>query len=417
MSVIGLVGLTTSENSNILSVCNKYELLELVPDNYKLIEKPMDALLSRLLCFWKNNSFIGYLNNLYAATNTSKFKAIIVKISDWHKLADIYYSYIQISKVNIIFILESITESEEEEFDRFIKKIGRFPTLHFCFCETKLDASVFNKYFNLHDLTKENLLDIIEHRFNNRRKNIGIKYRFDRIAQQVKFNFDLICCCCRIKFFNPYEQQYDNTKKIPKIIHYCWFGKGKYPGLVEKCISTWKKILPDYEIKCWNEDNFPFERYSFSKEALENKKWAFVSDVARLHALYYEGGIYLDTDIEMLKSLDGFLNDGAFTSYESQNLLATGLMGAKPFHPVIAEMLVWYSSVHCDDNYVEIANTKIITKLIKWLYQVKLKGQETILSNGFHVYARDYFSPPLIGKNEWKTTGNTYCIHHFTGMW
>lgn len=106
----------------------------------------------------------------------------------------------------------------------------------------------------MHDLSKENLIDIIEYRFNNRRKNIGLKYRFDRFAQQVKFNFDMIHCYCRIKFLNPYKQQYDNAQKIPKILHYCWFGRGKYPKLVENCIATWKKILPDYEIKCWNED-------------------------------------------------------------------------------------------------------------------------------------------------------------------
>lgn len=132
------------------------------------------------------------MNSLYAATNTLKFRAIIVKISDWHKLTDIYYSYIQISKVNVIFFLDSVAECEVDEFEKFIKKIGRFPTLHFCLNETKLDASIFNKYFNLHDLSKENLIDIIEHRFNNRRKNIGLKYRFDRFAQQVKFNFDMM---------------------------------------------------------------------------------------------------------------------------------------------------------------------------------------------------------------------------------
>ena len=159
----------------------------------------------------------------------------------------------------------------------------------------------------------------MKYNFQNKRKSIGIKYGLKRFFQQFKFNFDLLRCYYKIKFKNPYKKYYDSGTKIPKILHFCWFGKGKYPELVEKCIATWKSLFPDFEFICWDEDNSPFDKYPFAKEALEKKKWAFVSDVARLHALYYEGGIYLDTDIEMLKSLDKFLENVFFS--ESVRLL------------------------------------------------------------------------------------------------
>ena len=99
---------------------------------------------------------------------------------------------------------------------------------------------------------------------------------------------------------------------IPKIIHYCWFGRGQMPELALKCLESWKKYCPDYEIKEWNEDNFDLETYPYAREAYENRKFAFVTDVVRLYALYHEGGIYMDTDVEVLKPLDRFLNDPAF---------------------------------------------------------------------------------------------------------
>ena len=153
-----------------------------------------------------------------------------------------------------------------------------------------------------------------------------------------------------------------------------------------------------------------------AQEALANKKWAFISDVARLHALYYEGGIYFDTDLELLKPLDKFLNDDGFTSYESLNLIAMAAIGFKQYHPWIGQMLLWYQIVHCDDDYTEIANTKIVSKITRLLYGVKLKGQEQVLANGLHIYPREYFSPKE-EKDKWLVTENTYCIHHFTGMW
>ena len=116
---------------------------------------------------------------------------------------------------------------------------------------------------------------------------------------------------------------------IPKKIHYVWFGKGEMNERSKKCLESWKKILPDYEIKEWNEDNFDINYNDFTKQAYENKKWAYLSDVVRLYALYTEGGIYMDTDVEIYKSLDEFLDLDGFIGFEDKHYLSTGTIGSK----------------------------------------------------------------------------------------
>ena len=106
---------------------------------------------------------------------------------------------------------------------------------------------------------------------------------------------------------------------IPKVIHYCWFGRGKMPKLAEKCIESWKKYCPDYEIVCLTEDNFDINCCSYVKEAYEAKKYAFVTDYVRLFVMYEYGGIYMDTDVELVKNLDDFLKNQAFSGFESSN--------------------------------------------------------------------------------------------------
>ena len=104
---------------------------------------------------------------------------------------------------------------------------------------------------------------------------------------------------------------------IPKIIHYCWFGRGKMPELAQKCLDSWKKQLPEYDYKLWNEDNFDINSVPYVKEAYEARKFAFVTDYVRLYALYHFGGVYMDTDVEVLKPLDRFLELPAFSGFES----------------------------------------------------------------------------------------------------
>ena len=122
---------------------------------------------------------------------------------------------------------------------------------------------------------------------------------------------------------------------IPKKIHYCWFGRGKMPELAVKCIESWKKYLPEYEIKEWNEDTFDLTLYPYAKEAYDNRKFAFVTDVVRLYALYYEGGIYMDTDVEVLKPLDYLLQFDAVSGFETDSQIPTGLMASQKGLPLI----------------------------------------------------------------------------------
>lgn len=201
---------------------------------------------------------------------------------------------------------------------------------------------------------------------------------------------------------------------IPKVIHYCWFGNGKQSALIEKCIASWKEILPEYEIVLWNEDNFPVDKYPFAKQALEDKKWAFVSDVARLHALYYYGGIYMDTDVEVLKPLDKFLHHGFFSSYESGRHLTTGIMGGKKGNNYIKLLLDWYNFPY-GKAYYRIANTRIITKLTRIYCKLHLDGKRYEFADCCY-YPREYFCPKW-ENDKFLVTENTYTIHHFTGMW
>ena len=147
---------------------------------------------------------------------------------------------------------------------------------------------------------------------------------------------------------------------IPKTIHYCWFGGNPLPKLAIDCIASWKKYLPAYEIKEWNESNFPFNNYKFAREALENRKFAFVSDVSRLHALKQEGGIYMDTDVEVLKSLDSFLHHTAFSGFENDDFVPTGIMASEKGGKWVTELLDYYNdnSIFNTDGTIEsVSNT------------------------------------------------------------
>src|SRR6187402_3325286 len=157
---------------------------------------------------------------------------------------------------------------------------------------------------------------------------------------------------------------------IPKTIHYCWFGKGKMPKLVNKCIESWKKHLPDYEIKEWNEDNFDVNIIPFTTEAYKSKKYAFVSDYARFKILYDEGGIYLDTDVEVFRNFDNFLDNETFTGFETIERVNPGIiMGAQKCNTFMKEMFESYNNCHFikkDGSFnTETVAQKITSILIK----------------------------------------------------
>lgn len=206
---------------------------------------------------------------------------------------------------------------------------------------------------------------------------------------------------------------------IPKVIHYCWFGGNPLPPLAIKCIKSWKKYLPDYEIKEWNEDNFPLEDYIFAKEALENRKFAFVSDVARLHALKYEGGIYMDTDVEVLKPLDDLLGHKAFSGFENDDFVPTGIMASEKGSRWATELLDYYNEkpfVNSDGTLETTSNTYIITQM--------MKEKGFVMNNTFQeiegyvtFYPNDYFCPKSYKTGAIELTENSYCIHHFAKSW
>lgn len=217
------------------------------------------------------------------------------------------------------------------------------------------------------------------------------------------------------RFFDYKKVSTSEQKSIPKVIHYCWFGRGKQNELINACILSWKKILPEYKIVLWNEDNFPYENYPFARQALKDKKWAFVSDVARLYALYYYGGIYMDTDVEVLKPLDAFLHHGFFSGYESGRHLPTGIMGAKKGNEYVKMLLDWYINCNYGDAYYNIANTRIITRLTRLNCNLVVNGEKYEFGDCCY-YPRDFFCPEYV-DGQWLCSENTYTIHHFTGLW
>ena len=206
---------------------------------------------------------------------------------------------------------------------------------------------------------------------------------------------------------------------IPKKIHYCWFGKGQLPELALKCIASWKKYLPDYEIKEWNEDNFNLDLYPYTREAYNNRKFAFVTDVVRLYALYHEGGIYMDTDVEVLKPLDCFLSHIAFSGFENEQAVPTGIMASEKGGKWAKENLSYYNGRHFQKKNGELDLTTNVRIITDYMLLVGLKQNNTFqdFPNLITFYPKEYFCPKNFETEELELTDNTYTIHWFNGSW
>ena len=205
---------------------------------------------------------------------------------------------------------------------------------------------------------------------------------------------------------------------IPKKIHYCWFGRNPLPELAQKCIASWKQYCPDYEIIEWNEDNFDIHCNSYVEEAYEAKKWAFISDVARLYALVNYGGIYMDTDVEVLKPLDSLLNFEAVSGFESNSQIQTGLMASCKGQKMFVELLHEYDTIHFkqkDGSLDLTTNVVRITNACSKYGFVANNKQQTV--NGFTFLPSDYLCPKNNITSELHITPNTIVIHHFDGSW
>lgn len=206
---------------------------------------------------------------------------------------------------------------------------------------------------------------------------------------------------------------------IPKIIHYCWFGRGEMPELAQKCIASWHQHMPDWEYKLWNEDNFDVNSTAYTKEAYEAKKYAFVSDYVRLWALYNEGGVYLDTDVEVFKSFDALLTWNAFAGFEGSKHLPVGtcVLASRAVGEWVKEQLDAYTERH----FIKVDGTFDLTTNVQYMTTIMLSNG--FIANGMeqdykdlHVFPVEYFSPRHT-TGEYVRTENTYCDHLGVGSW
>ena len=206
---------------------------------------------------------------------------------------------------------------------------------------------------------------------------------------------------------------------IPKIIHYCWFGGKDLPSLAIRCIETWKRFLPDYEIKCWSEENFDVDKsVPYVKEAYNKKKYAFVSDYVRLYALYNEGGIYLDTDVEVVKDFSNLLSGHTVLGYEDDDHLTTAFIAVPPKVLWIKDLLSLYDKrtfIREDGSLDLTTNVGFISNYLKDI-GLLFNGQYQRYGP-FEIYPAEYFSPRSWDKRKYHITDNTYTIHDFADSW
>ena len=208
---------------------------------------------------------------------------------------------------------------------------------------------------------------------------------------------------------------------MKKTIHYCWFGGNPLPQSAIRCIDSWKKNCPDYEIKEWNERNFDVNSCSYSQEAYGAKKWAFVSDYARFKILYEEGGIYFDTDVELIRPIDDIVELGAFMGNET-----TGRINVAPGLGIGAERHMWflndiikeYEKKHFVLNDGMLDQTTVVELTTKMLEKHGLRVTETVQCiAGFNIYPSEYFCPFNFQTKELQITSNTRSIHHYDSSW
>ena len=202
---------------------------------------------------------------------------------------------------------------------------------------------------------------------------------------------------------------------IPKIIHYCWFGGNPLPASAVKCINSWKKYCPDYEIRLWNEENFDLNCNPYCAEMFRRKKWAFLTDYVRLKVVCEEGGVYLDTDVQLLKPLDPLLERGAYMGFECSNLVATGLgFAAEAGHPFLKENMAYYEALA---DFETIPPCPHITTELLESYGLVRDCTKTQTLAGMTVYAAEYLCPKDERTSLMKKTKNTVSIHHYDASW
>lgn len=206
---------------------------------------------------------------------------------------------------------------------------------------------------------------------------------------------------------------------IPKIIHYCWFGRKPKPPLAEKCIKSWKKYCPDYQIIEWNEDNFDVTQAPlYVRQAYEVGRWAFVTDYVRLIGLTQMGGIYMDTDVEVVKSLDPYLNHHGFVGFESADRIQTGLMACEPGFHLFQRFLEYYDTATFllpDGSHDITTNVEVLTRICREEGLAFVDTLQTVA--GLTVYPQEFFCPVDYETEKLRRTRKTVTIHWFASSW
>lgn len=204
---------------------------------------------------------------------------------------------------------------------------------------------------------------------------------------------------------------------IPKKLHYIWLGGGQMSTMMKDCMSTWAKVCPDYEIVKWDETNYDISKSHIVEQALKSKNWALAADVMRADILYKHGGIYLDTDIELLKSFDNLLHHSFFIGYEKKQWANNAVIGAEPNCQIFDTVLKAYhydEQIHKDSNLMAVYSYSMA---IQHLYNLVPNGKTIVLDSGIAVYSPEYFYPQNWLTGKLKLTPNTICIHKYASTW
>lgn len=206
---------------------------------------------------------------------------------------------------------------------------------------------------------------------------------------------------------------------IPKVIYYCWFGNGEMPRLSKKCIKSWKKYCPQYKIVCINEENFDISQNRYARQAYEEGKWAFVSDYARLKVLYDEGGIYLDTDVELIKPLDELIEGSGYMGFDDNGIISTGLgFACEKGNELVLALLKDYDDISFilpDGSYDMTPCPDRNRETLKRLGMNQDSKDQIFM--GIRMLPEDYLCPMKYYTGKTTITQNTYSIHHFCASW
>lgn len=207
---------------------------------------------------------------------------------------------------------------------------------------------------------------------------------------------------------------------IPTIIHYCWFGGKSLTEKAKACIDSWRRYCPDYEIIEWNESNFDVTQNDYCREAYEAKKWAFVSDYARLWAIYEHGGIYMDTDVEVVRPLDPLLKHKAFMGFEDGTSVSIGTFGADKKNSIIGDCLSAYNTRHfrkVDGSFDMMTNLRLVTDILVRQHGLKLNGKRQCLTGYLEVYPMESFIAKDYRTGWILRDDSTYTVHHYAASW